>query len=501
MGDSIRQIKHGAILSYMTIAFNIATGLLYTPWMIRQIGDSHYALYVMATSVIGMLMMDFGIGAATGKFIAEYTAKKEYGKANEYIANSFAIFGAISLVLLIILSIAWFFLGALYDNLAPGELEIFKKLYLIVASYSILLFPFTPLNSILGGSGSFFELKLTILLQRMLNVFFIIGALLGGMGVFALVLVHALTGLIMTVLQLYFVNKMGKVQISWNLVSYRVIKKIAGFSLWVLVSQIFTNLLINLTPAVIGASLSTAEVTLFSLALTLERYVLAFSSGINGFFLPKVSSIMTDTDNKAKRITELMIKVGKLTLSIVGGIISAFVVIGRGFVMLWMGDGYGAVFVNALILMVPLLFLCSQEIGYIYLMAEGEIKYQSIADVVTSILGFSLLFFGTKAFGIVGATLGLTISTLLNSLIINVIYAKRLHIDIISFYKSTYLKWILCAAASIIAGNLIVHFVRIHRWMDLIVDGALMVIVYGMITAFWYYNVSERKELLSILKR
>ena len=277
MKDSTRQIKYGAMISYVTIAFNIVAGLLYTPWMIRQIGDSDYALYVMATSIIALLMMDFGLGSATSKFIAEYNAKKEYDKANEYIVNSFAIFSAISLTILVVLIVVWFLLNTIYANLTPGELKTFKGLYLIVGSYSILLFPFTPLNSILGGWERFLELKFTVLVQRILNVVFIVIALKGGMGVFALVLVNAVSGIIMTILQLYFVKRIKEVHISWKAVKINVIKQIAGFSLWLLISQICQNLLANLAPAIIGASLSTAEVTLFSLALTLERYVFTFS--------------------------------------------------------------------------------------------------------------------------------------------------------------------------------------------------------------------------------
>ena len=42
------QIKAGAIISYFAIVFNIITGLLYTPWMVRQIGQSNYGIYSLA---------------------------------------------------------------------------------------------------------------------------------------------------------------------------------------------------------------------------------------------------------------------------------------------------------------------------------------------------------------------------------------------------------------------------------------------------------------------
>ena len=50
--NSRQQIKLGAVLSYFAIFVNIATGILYTPWMIRCIGREEFGLYTLAMSVI-----------------------------------------------------------------------------------------------------------------------------------------------------------------------------------------------------------------------------------------------------------------------------------------------------------------------------------------------------------------------------------------------------------------------------------------------------------------
>lgn len=497
----MRQIKYGAILSYMTIAFNIVAALLYTPWMVRQIGDSQYALYVMATSMISLLMMDFGLGSATSKFIAEYNAKKQYDKANEYIVNSFVIFSVISMVIFIVLVIVWLFFDVIYDNLKPEELNVLKDLYLIVGAYSILLFPLSPLNSILGGWEKFIQLKLTILIQRVLNVILIIIALCNGMGVFALVLVNALTGILMNILQLFFVKQIRKICISWKQVSIGAIKEIAGFSIWLLISQVCQNLLANLAPTIIGTRLTTTEVTLFSLALTLERYVLMFSSGVNGLFLPKVSSIMIDKKNREKRITVLMIKVGKFSLSIIGCIVIGFSIVGRDFVILWMGREYSAIFINALVLMVPLLISSSQQIGYTYIMAGGEIKYQAITDSATFALGFLLLLLLTKIMGVLGASLGFALSMLSNCIIMNILYVEKLNIDIIYFYKNTYIKWLVCAILTCVFGKVFMNFFSIQVWSDFMIAGIVIVLIYTVLMLLIYFNPAEKKEIISIIKR
>ena len=67
--NSAKQVKIGAILSYLSIALNIITGLIYTPWMISQIGKSQYGLYTLANSLITLFLIDFGLSSATSRYI------------------------------------------------------------------------------------------------------------------------------------------------------------------------------------------------------------------------------------------------------------------------------------------------------------------------------------------------------------------------------------------------------------------------------------------------
>ncbi len=53
------QIKAGAIMSYVGIIVNMIAGMIYTPWIIPNIGQSGYGLFTLASSLISMFMVDF----------------------------------------------------------------------------------------------------------------------------------------------------------------------------------------------------------------------------------------------------------------------------------------------------------------------------------------------------------------------------------------------------------------------------------------------------------
>lgn len=75
------QIKTGALLSYGSIIFNIISGLIYTPWMVHQIGKSDYGLYILVTMFMTYFVMDFGLGQAVARYIAKYRSEGEDEKA------------------------------------------------------------------------------------------------------------------------------------------------------------------------------------------------------------------------------------------------------------------------------------------------------------------------------------------------------------------------------------------------------------------------------------
>ena len=59
------QRKLGTILSYLNIFLSNTISLIYTPYMLRMLGQSEYGIYGTAQSFISYLsILSFGIGGA-----------------------------------------------------------------------------------------------------------------------------------------------------------------------------------------------------------------------------------------------------------------------------------------------------------------------------------------------------------------------------------------------------------------------------------------------------
>ena len=73
-----KQRKLGAILSYTSIAVNSLIQLLYTPLLIRMLGQSEYGLYSLVASIIGYLtVLDLGFGNAIVVYTSKYRAQNK----------------------------------------------------------------------------------------------------------------------------------------------------------------------------------------------------------------------------------------------------------------------------------------------------------------------------------------------------------------------------------------------------------------------------------------
>ena len=107
----VNQLKVGALLSYVVLGLSNLVGLLYTPYMLRMMGQSEYGLYSLVASVVAYLtVLDLGFGNA----IIRYTAKFRAEGKNEEQYSMFGMF----VILYSVIGIVAFLMGmGLYLNI------------------------------------------------------------------------------------------------------------------------------------------------------------------------------------------------------------------------------------------------------------------------------------------------------------------------------------------------------------------------------------------------
>ena len=97
----VNQIRAGAALSYVSMALSTVISLVYTPIMLRQLGDSEFGVYQAVLPIISYLnLLSFGLGSACVRYYSRFRAagdKKGCAKLNGMFLITYLILGALVL--------------------------------------------------------------------------------------------------------------------------------------------------------------------------------------------------------------------------------------------------------------------------------------------------------------------------------------------------------------------------------------------------------------------
>lgn len=493
--DSINQIKKGAIISYLAIGVSLISGLLYTPWMVKQIGVNDYGLYTLATSLISIFLIDFGIGEAVSRFISKYNAEGDQKKVNDFLGLVYKLYVLIDLIIFLVLIIMYFFIPLIYSELTPAEIEKFKIIYLIISTFSIVSLPFITLNGILTSYERFKTLKLCDLLNKLMVLTLMAIALLLGYKLYALVLINAFSGLFIIAIKLIYINNSLPVKINYKYWDTKLLKEVFGFSIWATVSTIANRFIFNISPSILGAVSGSSQIAVFGIASTLEGYAYIISGAVNGMFLPKVSKILANKKD-GEHVLPLMTKVGRIQYSIIGLIFIGFTIVGKEFIYLWMGKDFELAYYCALLIMLPGVFRVPQQIASITIIAMNKVKIQALVYVLVAFLNILFSSILSKYYGALGAAISICLVYFIRLIIMNIIYYKVLHINIFSFIKDCYIKMAPPILITLIVGLVINQF-TIYSLRTFIIKGTFIVVLY--IILLWNMSLNHYEK--SFIKR
>ncbi len=502
--NSSKQIKLGALMSYFAIAFNMISGLLYTPWMISQIGQSNYGLYTLASSFITLLVMDFGMSAAVARFVSKYRAEGNQQAMNDFLGIVQKFYLLVDAVVFLLLVIISFFVEDIYGNLSPTELETFKVLYVIVGLFSVISFPFSHLNGILSAHEEFVGLNLANLFHKVFIIVAMVFALIMGYGVYALVTVNAVSGILTILIKLVIIRKKTGIKVNFKYRNKGILKEIFSFSFWTTVSTLAQRLIFNITPSIITAvSLTgTIGVAVFGLAQTIEGYVYTFATAINGMFMPRVSKLVYE-DKRETGLMDLMIKVGRIQCMIIGVLVVGFISFGKSFIVdIWNKPDFADSYLCAVLLIIPSYFFLPLQIANTTLVVENKVKLNAFVAVGTGILNVILSSILSKFWGALGSSISIFIVYMMRNVFLVIIFKKVLNLDMWKFFKATFLKItpflliVLCFGLSLEYFNPITS-----GYLRFFINGVTFVIVFAIIMVLFVMNNYEKELIFGTIKK
>ena len=457
---NLNQLKAGTILSYVNLLISCIIPLLYTPVMLDILGQAEYGLYSLANSVISYLsLLNFGMGVAIIRYITMYRAESKTEEVRRILGLFVVIYSCLSVlvcvggVVLIQLS------GSVFGKgLEPDEITRIRKLLVVMTVNTAIAFPLGIFSSAVIAYERYFFNKIICLVETIaapvLNLIILyaghgsLGMTMGGLGV------TVANGLIYGC---YCIKKIG-VYPAFRKMPVFLLKELAVFCAFVFLSSIVDMLYWATDKVLIGAVIGSAAVAVYNVGGTFTAMLQNMAHAISGVFGPRVN-MMIAKDTPKKEISELLIRVGRLQYLIISLILSGYIVFGKTFLRLWVGEDYDQAYYIALLTMVPLAVPLIQNIAFTTIVAENKHRFRSIVYAVIAVFNVISTYLVLPYYGIVGAAVCTAAAFVLGQgIIMNIYYYRVTELDIPAFWGSIG-KMSLVPGAMIIVGGILVKFV------------------------------------------
>ena len=195
------QLKAGAVLSYVSMGLGYIISIIYTPIMLRLLGQSEYGLYNLVASVVSYLgLLSFGFGSAYMRYYSRYKVKDDeenIAKLNGMFLIVFSIIGFIAILAggILVLNIGLIF----GDKLTLDELSTAKVLMAIMVFNIALSFPANIFNSYITANEEYVFQKIIQMIKIVINPFIMLPVLLQGYKSIGMVVVTTLLTIAMEI--------------------------------------------------------------------------------------------------------------------------------------------------------------------------------------------------------------------------------------------------------------------------------------------------------------
>ena len=200
------QKKAGVLLSYGQTVLSTLISLVYTPVMLRLLGQSEYGLYTLVNGFISNLsLMSFGLGSAYVRYYARYEAsdgEDGVAKINGMFMVIFLVIGALSLFVggVLVANVHHIFAA----KLTPSEIETARVLMALLVVNIAVSFPCSVFTSYITAKERFFFQRLVSMIRTILNPIVMLPLLLMGLGSVSLVVVTLVLSVVTDVSSAYY---------------------------------------------------------------------------------------------------------------------------------------------------------------------------------------------------------------------------------------------------------------------------------------------------------
>lgn len=494
----LNQLKAGVVLSYLSTGLNMIIQLVYTPVMLRLLGQSEYGLYTLVGSVVSYLsLFSLGFTAAYLRFYSRYSVIDDRSGEARLNGMFLMIFTAMAVV-----ALACGMLLSMYPKqvfggkLSAEELKKSQVLMRILVINIVLTFPSGLLDSIISAHEKFVFQRTLSLISVIINPMISLPLLLLGHGSIALVCVTTTVTVVKLLVSVWYCKRKLHVQFALRGVESKLLGEIAEFSIFIFLGMIVDQVNWTVDKLVLGRVSGTKAVAVYGVGSQINSLFLGFATTISSVFVPRVNKIAAQNKkDKNQEFTTLLIRVGRIQFLILALMGSGFIIFGRYFITdIYSTKEYSEAYAVALLLVIPGMISLIQNLGIEIQRAVNKHRFMTYVYCVMALLNAVISVPLAMWLGPTGSALGTAVCLVLaNGVFMNVYYKKVINLDITLFWKN-----ILALSKGLIIPGFVGVYLCRYVVFNSLMQYALLVVIYTTVycCSMWWFGMNSSEKAL-----
>lgn len=498
----VKSKKAAIIISYLMILANTLSNLLLTSVYLKYLGVEMYGLYQMVYSVANyILIIDFGISTTMVRYISTYHAQKDYESEKNFIAHCLGIVAVIIAAVVIIGIVVNGALTDIYPSITAEEAPVAHAIFSIMVFTIALTIVEHFFQGFIMAYEHFSVVKAISLLKIVCKVILTLLMILSGWGIVSIALTDLIVSLASIAALAIYSFQIIKLKIKFTHFDRVLIASVASFMFAIFLQSVVSYVNNMVDKTILGIMTTKADVAIYSVALTFITLFNSLPSAISGVFLPQAARLVNKEQDR-EELTNFVVRPGRYQFMICSAVIAGFLLFGKEFITLWVGEDMLLAYQIALIIMIPNMIPLIENTVISILDAKKKRLFRSIVlfgiSVINIIVSVVLVF----QYGMMGAPIGTAFAFLVGyGVILNVYYDRVIGIHVIKMFKNIFSKIWICVILAAVVSMPLNWLFQGASWVTFLIKAVFFCVLYLALLYKFGFNQAEKKDVAAILRK
>src|SRR3984957_7145669 len=337
-----RKVLQGSASNALRLFLSLLVSLVLPPFLVHRMPPAEYSAWVLILQLSNYIfLLDFGLQAAVGKFVAEYDAAGDRAASHGVVSTSFTILAGAAAIACVALGIMVWSVPKLFHQMPPALLPEVRIALLAVGLSSAFALPFIIFNSTFVGLQQYVFPTVTATITRVGSACALVILLLLHASLVELALVIAASNVLLAVAQFAGWRRLLQSRVDFSFLSFDrryaiLLAKYGGvLSVWTLATFFISGL-----DLVIVGHYRYQETGFYAIANGPAAFLITLLGSVFAPLVPAVSSMQSDST--PAQIGDLCIRTTRYCVLLLCLINLPLVFGAYPLLSLWVGKKYAA---------------------------------------------------------------------------------------------------------------------------------------------------------------